>query len=62
MNQLAYILSTAIGESGLRPIKEMRDRAGTELYTIQNKYWHSGYYGRGYVQITWDYNYKKFGT
>ena len=62
VNQLAYILSTAIGESGLRPIKEMRDRAGTALYAIQNKYWHSGYYGRGYVQITWDYNYKKFGT
>ena len=61
VNQLAYVLSTAIGESSLRPIKEIRARAGTSLYTTQNKYWNSGYYGRGYVQITWDYNYKKFG-
>ena len=61
VNQLAYILSTAFGESGFRPIKEIRARAGTKLHTVQNKYWGSGYFGRGYVQITWDYNYKKFG-
>ena len=62
VNQLAYILSTAIGESNLRPIKEYRAKAGTHHYTVQNKYWGSGYYGRGYVQLTWDYNYKKFGS
>ena len=61
VNQLAYVLSTAIGESSIRPIKEIRAKAGTPLYDIQNKYWYTGYYGRGYVQITWDYNYKKFG-
>ena len=61
-DQLAYILSTAFGESGFRPIKEYRAREGTNLYTVQNKYWYTGYYGRGYVQLTWDYNYKKFGT
>ena len=60
-NQLSYILSTAVGESAMIPVKEKRAKAGTSLYTIQNKYWDSGYYGRGYVQITWDYNYKKFG-
>lgn len=61
-NQLAYVLSTAFGESGFRPIKEYRAKEGTALWTIQNKYWYTGYYGRGYVQLTWDYNYKKFGT
>ena len=61
-NQLAYVLSTAIGESNLRPIKEFRAKAGTSLFNTQNKYWGSGYYGRGYVQLTWDYNYKKFGS
>ena len=60
-NQLAYILATAVGESRVTPIKEYRASPGTALYNIQNKYWGSGYYGRGYVQLTWDYNYKKFG-
>ena len=61
VNQLSYILSTAIGESSLRPIKEIRAKEGTNLFEVQNKYWYTGYYGRGYVQLTWDYNYKKFG-
>src|SRR3990167_4321910 len=59
--QLSYILSTAIGESSLRPVKEIRAKEGTALYETQNKYWYTGFYGRGYVQLTWDYNYKKFG-
>ena len=61
VNQLAYVLSTAIGESNLRPIKEYRAKAGTALYNIQNKYWGTGFYGRGYVQLTWKSNYEKFG-
>ena len=61
VNQLAYVLSTAIGESNITPIKEYRAKEGTSLWTTQNRYWYSGYYGRGYVQLTWDYNYKKFG-
>ena len=62
VSQLAYVLSTAIGESNIRPIKEYRAKEGTSLWNTQNKYWYTGYYGRGYVQLTWDYNYKKFGT
>ena len=61
VSQLAYVLSTAVGECGIRPIKEYRAKEGTSLWTVQNKYWNTGYYGRGYVQLTWDYNYKKFG-
>ena len=61
LRQLAYIISTAIGESNLTPIKEYRGAPGTYHYEIQNRYWYTGYYGRGYVQLTWDYNYKKFG-
>ena len=60
--QLAYVLSTAIGESGLRPIKEKRCRPGTACYKAQEKYWYTGYMGRGYVQLTWKSNYQKFGT
>ena len=58
---LAYVLSTAIGESGLYPIKEYRAAEGTWLWDVQNRYWYTGYYGRGYVQLTWESNYAKFG-
>ena len=61
VSQLAYVLSTAIGECGLLPIKEYRAKEGTKLWEIQNRYWGSGYYGRGYVQLTWNYNYRDFG-
>ena len=59
--QLAYILSTAIGECSLRPVREWRAPEGSQLWHIQNAYWYSGYFGRGYVQITWIYNYQRFG-
>ena len=58
-NKLAYILATAWHESKLRPVKEIRAKVGTELYETQNKYWFTGYYGRGYVQLTWKNNYQK---
>lgn len=60
--QLAYVLSTAIGESNLRPIKEYRGSEGSYLWNVQNKYWYTGYFGRGYVQLTWESNYRKFGS
>lgn len=59
--KLAYILATCYHESRLRPIKEIRARSGTRLYEVQNRYWNTGYYGRGFVQITWKSNYEKVG-
>jgi hypothetical protein len=59
--KLAYILATAYHESKLRPIVEIRDRPGTDLYKLQERYWSSGYYGRGYVQLTWKDNYDRLG-
>lgn len=59
-NQLAYILATAVGESGVVPIKEKRAAPGTPARKVQDKYWYTGYMGRGYVQLTWKYNYEKF--
>lgn len=60
--KLAYMLATAWHESRLRPIREIRAQQGSEVWYIQNKYWSSGYYGRGYVQITWEDNYRKMGN
>lgn len=59
--KLAYILTTAIGESSLRPVRENRCEPGTACYQVQQEYWYTGYYGRGFVQITHRYNYERFG-
>lgn len=59
-NKLAYILATARHESNFRPIKERRAAPSqTTVYNLQNAYWHTGYYGRGFVQLTWQRNYQK---
>lgn len=60
IRQIAYCFATAAHETGWKfaPIKEFR---GKTLTRQQKKYWGSGYYGRGYVQLTWDYNYEKAG-
>lgn len=54
-DNLAYILATVWHETGftMQPIKEY----GGEKYLRSKKYW--PYFGRGYVQLTWDYNYEK---
>jgi len=61
--QLAYILATAWHESWLRPVEERRANPITQsaLYNLQNRYWHTGFYGRGFVQLTWRENYARFG-
>lgn len=53
--QLAYIYATAWHESRLTPIKEW----GSDAYLKGKKYY--PFFGRGYVQLTWDYNYEKEG-
>ena len=60
-NEYAYILSTIKHETAdsFLPIREFGKGKGKSygrLYPNGNVY-----YGRGYVQITWDYNYKKLG-
>lgn len=54
---LAYALATTWHETArtMQPITEYGSRA----YLTSKKYW--PFIGRGYVQLTWDYNYKKYG-
>lgn len=56
-NQLAYVLATAYHETAhkMKPVREM----GGEAYLKKKKYY--PYVGMGYVQLTWDYNYRKAG-
>jgi len=67
---VSYMLATVRRECGgtWRPIKEWglgrRHIYGKEidvLDPINNTTKKNAYYGRGYVQLTWDYNYKKLG-
>ena len=56
-NQMAYLLATTYWETArtMKPISEL----GGERYLKSKKYY--PWYGRGFVQLTWEYNYKKAG-
>ncbi len=60
---ISYVLATTAHESAweFQPIKERRSRVGTKGRANQDRYWLTGFYGRGYVQITWRKNYEKLG-
>lgn len=63
VNKLAYILATARHESYFKPIEERRASPNqTTVYQLQNAYWYTGYYGRGFVQLTHLNNYKKMSA
>jgi hypothetical protein len=64
VRQLAYVLATVRGETGnFQPRREKRALEAKQpaLFKTQNRYWHTGFFGRGYVQITWERNYRKAG-
>lgn len=60
-NKLAYIFATAYHEAKLIPRKEDRCDFGTKCYNAQEKYWYTGFYGRGLVQLTLISNYRYMG-
>src|SRR5688572_1078351 len=61
VRHVAYALATIAHETAwtFLPIKEYRNKAGTRGRARQDRYWLTGYYGRGYVQLTWLANYQK---
>lgn len=58
---LSYMLATDLAECGrnMAPIPEVGKGRGHPYGNPVNGH---VYYGRGYVQLTWDYNYRKMGT
>ncbi len=64
-NQIAYVLATADHETNhtFKPVIEAYWLSNPDTYLKthlpSSKYY--PYYGRGYVQLTWDYNYEKYG-
>ena len=61
MNPLAYVLSTSWHETAatMMPIAEYGKGKGHEYGEPCPQYDNQVAYGRGYVQLTWDYNYEK---
>lgn len=60
----AYLLGTIRNEVGsnMLPIKEIKAKPGTVVWVkYQSKYWNTGFYGRGYSQLTLKGNYQQFG-
>jgi len=57
IRQLSYILATTMHETAhtMKPVTEY----GSAAYLKAKPYW--PYIGRGYVQLTWRENYKKYG-
>lgn len=57
--QWAYIFATVYHETGgtFQPLRES-PRASEAWRKAKFRYY--PYYGRGYVQLTWDYNYQKY--
>lgn len=61
LSQLAYILSTVKHETAgtFQPIPEIGHGHG-HSYGVPDPETGKAYYGRGFVQLTWKYNYQKF--
>jgi putative chitinase len=65
IRELAYVLATIRWETAhtFLPVKEKRFNRETQPRAWQNqdRYWKTGFFGRGYVQLTWEDNYRKAG-
>ena len=60
---IAYVLTTSSLESQHKPQKEWKAPENSRVWqTAQRFYWPSGYYGRGFVQLTLEDNYRKWGN
>lgn len=61
-SEIAYFLATIGWETAwtYAPIVEKRANSSQkDVRRMQDRYWNTKYFGRGYVQLTWKDNYKK---
>lgn len=58
--QVSYVLATCYHECRFKSIPEIRAKKGTNIWKMQNRYWYTGFFGRGFSQLTWLKNYRKF--
>ena len=62
--QIAYILATVEHETAgkFQPVKECFFLGEPAAEAKRKTFEYYPYYGRGYVQLTWDYNYRNYST
>ncbi|MBM7112782.1 peptidoglycan-binding protein [Archangium primigenium] len=60
--QIAYVLATVQHETGntFKPLREAEYLGSKAEAHRKNNLRYYPYYGRGYVQLTWNYNYEKY--
>ena len=57
--QVGMAATIAIETGDFTPKREALSKdTGSVLYAAQRRYWPSGYYGRGFIQLTWEANYR----
>lgn len=63
-SQIAYILATVEHETAgsFQPVRESYYLGEPKAEAHRKTLRYYPYYGRGYVQLTWDYNYRKYST
>ena len=61
--EVAAAATVAIETSAFLPIRERRadPKKQPKLWARQERYWPSGYFGRGFIQLTWRGNYLEAG-
>ncbi len=66
LRECAYVLATIQWETAqtFQPIPERRfsKERNPRAWANQTRYWRTGFYGRGYVQLTWGENYRNTST
>ena len=62
--QVAAAGTVAVETGRFAPIHELHADPIKEpgLYAQQDRYWPSGFYGRGFIQLTWRGNYHDYGV
>lgn len=61
--QIAAAATVAVETGSFKPITEIRasKERNPKIWELQEKYWQGGYYGRGYIQLTHEANYREYG-
>lgn len=59
--QVGLAATIAVESRSWLPVAEGRAFPGTRIWKLQERYWPSGYFGRGLIQITWESNYRAVG-
>lgn len=61
--QVAAAATVAVETGDFTPKRERRANAKRQpdIYRLQERYWPSGFYGRGFLQLTWERNYRAYG-